>query len=452
MRYRTLLIVILALSLSMLACSLSSESASKSNATRPATLVVTAVAAEPTADLVIPTSTPLPTSTPVPTATPFTADLGIVGGSGADSAAITNISDIQNIETQFYVPGCTPRTDWMLYTVVAGDTLAGIAQRYNTSWQTLADANCLANPSLIYVGQGLHVPTPTNPPNTNPNPPIIDYSAEPSIMDCNVFTLHPSQTIPVYAGPSTHTTLVAYLVDYAPRLESQGEFHRIAFPDGNSGWVSHYVTLLSGPCNSSMPVVNNPGDPPAAGCSVVPAVQTLLIYYGSGIIGHLGNFAPVIRYWNGRFQIAIKGWQQEAWVNAAEVNLVGDCAPYRQPPTATWTPIPPSPTWTPVPPSPTWTPTPGSPLDDLPRIVNPGIPPQDQCAVVVNQGVPAPVYLGSISITGPIAVLENYAFVLNIIDNGYVIPLTSSGRQGWVSATDAHLKGDCSMIVPFDPS
>jgi hypothetical protein len=39
------------------------------------------------------------------------------------------------------------------YTVVSGDTLSGLAQRYNTSWQALASYNHIANPNLIYVAQ-----------------------------------------------------------------------------------------------------------------------------------------------------------------------------------------------------------------------------------------------------------------------------------------------------------
>lgn len=44
------------------------------------------------------------------------------------------------------------------YTVVAGDTLSGIAARYNTSYQNLAAMNGIANPNLINVGQVLKVP------------------------------------------------------------------------------------------------------------------------------------------------------------------------------------------------------------------------------------------------------------------------------------------------------
>lgn len=42
--------------------------------------------------------------------------------------------------------------------VKCGDTLSGIAEEYNTSYQYLAQINNIANPNLIYVGQTLKVP------------------------------------------------------------------------------------------------------------------------------------------------------------------------------------------------------------------------------------------------------------------------------------------------------
>jgi surface antigen len=44
------------------------------------------------------------------------------------------------------------------YTVASGDTLGGIAARYNTSWRQLASYNHLADPSLIYPGQTICIP------------------------------------------------------------------------------------------------------------------------------------------------------------------------------------------------------------------------------------------------------------------------------------------------------
>lgn len=46
----------------------------------------------------------------------------------------------------------------MVYTVVKGDTLSGIAAKYGTTWQKLADYNDIANPNLIYAGQKIRIP------------------------------------------------------------------------------------------------------------------------------------------------------------------------------------------------------------------------------------------------------------------------------------------------------
>ena len=43
------------------------------------------------------------------------------------------------------------------YTVVSGDTLSGIAARYGTSYQHIADINGISNPNLIRVGQVLKI-------------------------------------------------------------------------------------------------------------------------------------------------------------------------------------------------------------------------------------------------------------------------------------------------------
>ena len=41
------------------------------------------------------------------------------------------------------------------YTVKSGDTLSGIAAKYNTTYQKLAQINGISNPDLIYPGQVL---------------------------------------------------------------------------------------------------------------------------------------------------------------------------------------------------------------------------------------------------------------------------------------------------------
>jgi LysM repeat protein len=48
----------------------------------------------------------------------------------------------------------------VLYTVKSGDTLSGVAQHYNTTWEAIYDANqsTIHNPNLVYAGQQIRVP------------------------------------------------------------------------------------------------------------------------------------------------------------------------------------------------------------------------------------------------------------------------------------------------------
>jgi len=51
------------------------------------------------------------------------------------------------------------QTGTIVHTVQRGETLASIARRYGTTWQAIAQANSLVNPSQIYAGQQLTIPT-----------------------------------------------------------------------------------------------------------------------------------------------------------------------------------------------------------------------------------------------------------------------------------------------------
>jgi len=68
-----------------------------------------------------------------------------------------------------------PPTGEITYTVVRGDTLSRIAQRFGTTWQILAQLNNIANPNRIFPGQVLRIPTdgtqPPGPPTPQPPQP-----------------------------------------------------------------------------------------------------------------------------------------------------------------------------------------------------------------------------------------------------------------------------------------
>ena len=51
----------------------------------------------------------------------------------------------------------TNESQSIVYTVKAGDTLSGIAQKYGTTYQKIAKDNNIANPDLIYPGQKLEI-------------------------------------------------------------------------------------------------------------------------------------------------------------------------------------------------------------------------------------------------------------------------------------------------------
>lgn len=112
---------------------------------------------------------------------------GYNGGAGASYDANTTYTTSGGYYTNagyhqpHYYPlpqTCIDYSWTYVYTVRPGDNLSNIAARAGTTWQVLAQANCLANPNRIYVGQILRVPVPVNsgpyPPNPyppNPQPP-----------------------------------------------------------------------------------------------------------------------------------------------------------------------------------------------------------------------------------------------------------------------------------------
>jgi LysM repeat protein len=86
-------------------------------------------------------------------------------------------------------PPAQPAPSGRTYTVRRGDTLSGIALRHGVSTWALAQANGIRNPSLIYVGQVLRIPSggssaPPAAPSPQPSAPTsgrwidVDLSAQ----------------------------------------------------------------------------------------------------------------------------------------------------------------------------------------------------------------------------------------------------------------------------------
>jgi LysM repeat protein len=87
---------------------------------------------------------------------------------------------------------CAPPAGWTLIPVQPGDTLAGLAARYGTTPEQLAQANCLLSQSLV-PGYGLYVPaSQVNPiPNCGPYPGwIFAYFVQPGDTLFHIATLY----------------------------------------------------------------------------------------------------------------------------------------------------------------------------------------------------------------------------------------------------------------------
>lgn len=88
---------------------------------------------------------------------------GIAAAHGTSWQELQRINGLANANLIFpgqvlTLPGGSkPAPAKRTYTVRSGDTLSGIAARYGTSWQTLAQKNGLSNPNLIYPGQVLKI-------------------------------------------------------------------------------------------------------------------------------------------------------------------------------------------------------------------------------------------------------------------------------------------------------
>lgn len=104
----------------------------------------------PVAWVILPTSTTRPTRTPfTPTLTPEPA-----------TATATNVvfTPEAPTPTPSPLPSPTPVPQATVYVVQEGDTLWVIAGRYGVSVQALADANGLADPDRLAIGQELIIP------------------------------------------------------------------------------------------------------------------------------------------------------------------------------------------------------------------------------------------------------------------------------------------------------
>ena len=88
---------------------------------------------------------------------------GIAARHGTSVSALVRLNDLDDpnliVAGQRLRVGGGGRARVRTYTVVAGDTLSGIATRFGTTVSALARANHLKNPNVIVIGTRLRVPS-----------------------------------------------------------------------------------------------------------------------------------------------------------------------------------------------------------------------------------------------------------------------------------------------------
>lgn len=156
--------------------------------------VATATPVPPTA---VPTDTPSPTAT-LPAEPPrYTVKAGdtvdaiarqfnstiadIIQANGLGANARLNVGQVLIVPvpggTGGAGPTATPTGDMLIYSVQAGDTVSGIAEKFNSRIDWILQANKMDGSAILRIGQSLLVPlspmtpTPSPTPNVTPQPP-----------------------------------------------------------------------------------------------------------------------------------------------------------------------------------------------------------------------------------------------------------------------------------------
>lgn len=146
------------LALAVVACALTTSLGSPAPTATPASIdvvVVPQAAASSATPSLADFALTLTASAPPVVATPLTAQ-PVVTTFATQSIAQTTIVSQQ---PEYTIPaGCAVRADWTAYTVLAGDTVGGLAIATNTPVVEIVVGNCLQNPDIIQAGQVLYLP------------------------------------------------------------------------------------------------------------------------------------------------------------------------------------------------------------------------------------------------------------------------------------------------------
>ncbi len=127
----------------------------------------------------------LPSPTPLPSNPPAQVTPTVQIPQGTLSPEISPLPQASPSPEETLLPEATSAPDEEIsYTVQPGDTLTGVADHFEISWQALAEYNHLPSPYVLYSGQILKIPryintpAPPAPPSDDPSPTMTNYTVQ----------------------------------------------------------------------------------------------------------------------------------------------------------------------------------------------------------------------------------------------------------------------------------
>lgn len=300
-------------------------------------------------------STPIIETTAIPTTQPTTTTTSVQQQSVLDdnpdaarSGEGTAVEAATVDQQQFVLPGCTVQhPEWPIYIVKAGDALARIAARVNSTVDVLAQVNCLVDVNRIYVGQQLRVPltyVPPEPVEPPPNIPLIDQSPLPA----NVCVVMPNNEQASIWGAGVTDGTAAILVGTVRFVRHADNAYIVELSPGVEGWVSAMEAHLEGTsCPNqndggsgtnpnipdNLPVIRHTGAPPSNLCSVVKEQSPGTRYvYGGASSAHapiaiMGDYLLYLAQVSGGYEVVLPGWDMTDWIPASGVTPFGNTCP-----------------------------------------------------------------------------------------------------------------------------
>ena len=134
--------------------------------------------------------------------------------------------------------------NWIAYVIQPGNTMFGLARRFNSTVDALAEANCLADPDNITAGQILYAPPGSDiapddgiVPSIETTPPPDSGIAQGDYGSLNCE--HPSFTI---TNPRPGTILRGTFAIYGTAAHPDFQFYRLQI-SGSSTNAADFATL-----------------------------------------------------------------------------------------------------------------------------------------------------------------------------------------------------------------